>query len=177
MRPLKDVRLFFALWPDDEVRLRIAENLKHFNLDSKKVRLVANANLHMTLHFVGNTSFAEMRCLDRQAKLTRAESFNLTLDSSGSFRKPGVLWIGSHSSPGALYDLQGKLGQHLKACAYTPESRPYSPHLTVARKITEAPEAISIEPIAWRVDRFVLVKSISISGGVRYEVVESYALG
>jgi len=177
MRPLKDVRLFFALWPDEEIRLRIAKNLELFKLDSNKCRLVTNPNLHMTLHFVGNTSFAEMNCLGLKARLTRAESFNLSLDCSGYFKKPQVLWFGSQTVPQALYDLQRKLGQHLKTCAYTPESRPYSPHVTVARKIFEAPETVPIKPISWQVDRFVLVKSISISGGVRYEVIESYALG
>ena len=177
MRPLKDVRIFFALWPDDEVRHRIAENLKLFNLDSNESRLVTNTNLHMTLHFVGNTSFAEMNCLDLQARLTEAEPFNLTLDCSGYFKKPQVLWFGCDTIPQALYDLQRHLGQHLKICAYTPESRPYSPHVTVARKIFEAPEAVPIGPMNWQVDRFVLVKSISIFGGVRYEVVESYTLG
>ncbi|MCZ6723874.1 MAG: RNA 2',3'-cyclic phosphodiesterase, partial [Gammaproteobacteria bacterium] len=78
--------------------------------------------------------------------------------------------------PEALYDLQGKLGQHLKTCAYTPESRPYSPHVTVARKIFEAPDTVSLQPINWRVNRFVLINSISIPAGVRYEVVESYPL-
>ncbi|MBE9544404.1 MAG: RNA 2',3'-cyclic phosphodiesterase [Proteobacteria bacterium] len=177
MRPLKDVRIFFALWPDDEVRHRIAENLRLFNLDSNKSRLVTNANLHMTLHFVGNASFAEMNCLNLQARLTEAKPFSLTLDCSGYFKKPQVLWFGCHTMPEALYDLQRQLGEHLKVCAYTPESRPYSPHVTVARKIFETPETVPIKPISWQVDRFVLVKSISISGGVRYEVVESYALG
>ena len=177
MRSLKDVRIFFALWPDDEVRHQIAENLKLFNLDRNNGRFVTIANLHMTLHFVGNTSFAEMSCLDFQARLTEAKPFNLTLDCSGYFKKPQVLWFGCDTIPQALYDLHRHLGQHLKICAYTPESRPYSPHVTVARKIFEAPETVPIEPISWRVDRFVLVKSISISGGVRYEVVESYALG
>ena len=176
MRPLKDVRIFFALWPDDEVRLRIAKNLKLLKLDSNKSRPVTNPNLHMTLHFVGNTSIAEMNCLDRQAGLTRAESFELTLDYSGYFKKPQVLWFGSHTTPEALYDLQGELGQHLKTCAYTPESRPYSPHVTVARKIFEAPDTVSLQPISWRVNRFVLINSISIPAGVRYEVIESYPL-
>ena len=176
MRPLKDVRIFFALWPDDEVRFRIAENLKLLNLDSKFSRLVTGPNLHMTLHFVGNTSFDEMNCLDRQAKLARGESFELTLDCSGYFKKPQVLWIGSHATPPELHDLQNNLGQHLQTCGYTPESRPYSPHVTVARKVFEAPGAVSPEPISWQVNRFVLVNSISIPEGVRYEVVESYPL-
>jgi len=177
MRVLKDVRLFFALWPDEQVRSQITDNLQRFDLDKNQNRITGKDNLHMTLHFVGNTSFAEMNCLDQQAKLARVQSFDLVLDCSGYFNKPRVFWFGCHDAPRVLYDLPFKLGQYLDICAYSPESRPYSPHVTVARKIVGAPEEIKLEPVNWHVDRFVLVKSISITGGVRYEVVKSYALG
>lgn len=170
----KSVRLFFALWPDDEIRIQIAENLKRFKIDRNQSRLVTNSNLHLTLHFIGNTSLAEMKCLNRQAGQVNAEPFDLCIDCSGFFKKPKVLWFGCQTVPKTLYDLQKNLGELIARCAYTPESRPYSPHLTVARKINEAPGTLPIEPVRWQVDRFVLVESVSISGGVRYEVVESY---
>ena len=173
----KDIRLFFALWPDDEVRFQIAENLKRFNIDSPKSRLVTNNNLHLTLHFIGNTSIEEMKCLEVKARRVNAEPIELTLDYSGYFKKPKVLWFGCQVTPKALYDLQRNLGEQIARCAYTPEMRPYAPHVTVARKIIEQPGSILIEPVHWEVDRFVLVESISISGGVRYEVVESYLFG
>ena len=174
MRPLKDVRLFFALWPDGEVRSQIAANLDCFDLNRSKARVITSSNLHLTLHFIGNTSIAEMKYLDRRARQVNAEPFDLTLDCSGYFKKSKVFWFACHAAPKALYELQGNLGQQLTQCAYTPETRPYSPHVTVARKINEEPGSIAIEPVHWRVDRFVLVESISIEGGVRYEVVESY---
>ena len=176
MRDKKDVRIFFALWPDDELRIQIAANLDRIDIDRDKCRRVANNNLHLTLHFVGNTSIAEMKCLDRQAREFDAESFDLTLDCSGYFKKPKVLWIGCQAAPEALYTLHGKLGEQISQCAYTPETRPYSPHMTVARKFSEVPGSIPFEPVLWQLNRFVLVKSISVPGGVRYEVVESYPL-
>ncbi len=176
MREKKDVRIFFALWPDEGLRIKIVENLNRIDLDRDKCRRVANSNLHLTLHFVGNTSIAEMECLDRQAREFDADPFELTLDSSGFFKKPKVLWIGCQAAPQALFDLQGNLGEQISQCAYTPETRPYSPHMTVARKIIGAPGSIPFGPVLWRVNRFVLVESTSGPGGVRYEVVESYPL-
>ena len=170
----KNVRLFFALWPNDEVRFRIAENLNLFKIDRNQSRLVTNSNLHLTLHFIGNTSIAEMKCLDRQARQVNAEPFDLCVDCSGYFKKPKILWFGCQSVPKALYDLHRNLGELIDQCTYTPEKRPYSPHVTVARKINGEPGSILIDPVHWQVDRFVLVESISVSGGVRYEVVESY---
>jgi 2'-5' RNA ligase len=176
MRESKDVRLFFALWPDDEVRVQIAANLDRINIDRNKCRLLANSNLHLTLHFVGNTSFAAMKCLDRQASEFDAEPFDLTLDCSGHFKKPKVLWIGCQTVPQALYTLHRNLGEKISQCAYTPETRPYSPHMTVARKCKEVPGSIPFEPVHWQVNRFVLVESKSVSGAVSYGVVESYPL-
>jgi 2'-5' RNA ligase len=175
MRQVKDVRLFFALWPDDDVRFQISENLNRFKLDRGKSRPVTNSNLHLTLHFVGNTSLEEMKCLDRQARLVNAAAFDLTLDCPGYFQKPKVFWFGCQQTPSSLYNLHQNLGRNISNCEFTPETRPYSPHLTVARKIYRAPESVALEPVHWRVERFVMVESISISGGVRYEVVESYS--
>jgi 2'-5' RNA ligase len=176
MREKKDVRLFFALWPDDEVRAQIVAILNQINLDRVKCRLVKNSNLHLTLHFIGNTSIAEMKCLDLHARGFDAESFEFTLDCSGYFKKPKVFWIGCQAVPQALFDLHRNLAEQISQCAYKPETRPYSPHMTVARKFTEVPGSIPFEPVLWQVDRFVLVKSVSVPGGVRYEVAESYSL-
>ena len=176
MRPVEDVRLFFALWPDDDVRFQIVENLRRFELDRNKSRPVTPGNLHLTLHFVGNVSIAEMKCLDRQARQVKAEKFDLSLDYSGYFKKPKVLWLACRTVPRALIDLQQNLGRQIAECEYTPEERPYSPHLTVARKIYQAPEPVAVAAIHWQVDRFVMVESISDFAGVRYEVVKSYSL-
>jgi len=174
MRDKKDVRLFFALWPDDEVRAQIASILSQINLDHDKCRLVKNSNLHLTLHFIGNTSIAEMKCLDLHARGFEAEPFEFRLDCLGYFKKPKVFWIGCQAVPQALYELHGNLAEQISQCAYKPETRPYSPHITVARKITRTPGSTPFKPVLWQLDRFVLVESVSVPGGVRYKVVESY---
>lgn len=172
----REVRLFFALWPDDEVRFQISENLNRINIDCNRSRLVTNSNLHITLHFVGNTPIDQMDFLDRQARQCKGEIFDLTLDCSGYFKKPKVFWFGSQRVPRSLSDLHRNLGEKISECEYTPETRPYSPHVTVARKIYQAPEPVALEPVHWQVDRFVMVESVSVPGGVRYEVVKSYPL-
>jgi 2'-5' RNA ligase len=172
----KITRLFFALWPDDEVRAQIAKNLNRINFDHNKNRLVTNSNLHITLHFVGNTPIDQMGCLDRQARQCKGEPFDLTLDCSGYFKKPKVFWFGPQRVPRSLSDLHRNLGDMISECEYTPETRPYSPHVTVVRKIYQAPEPVALEPVHWQVDRFVMVESVSVPRGVRYEVVKSYPL-
>ncbi len=174
--PAWAVRLFFALWPDQAVRRQIASNLERQDIDFNRCRLVSSSNLHMTLHFIGNTSLEEMACLDRQARAVVAEPFDLTIDYSGYFKRPKLMWFSCRQVPQMLYDLHRKLGRQISQCAFVPEKRDYAPHITAVRKINAEPPVVQFEPVPWRVDRFVLIESVSIPGGVRYQVVQSYPL-
>ena len=172
MRERKDIRLFFALWPDNNVREEISGCLKAF--PSNSGRLVPKYNWHMTLHFVGNTTFDEKSCLDRQARKVCTKPFELTLDQTGFFKRPKVFWLGCSHVPKVLFDLQENLGKEISCCDYQPETRPYFPHLSVARKVMQPPEVSQMAVINWQVDRFVLIESVSESAGVRYQVLEEY---
>ena len=174
MRENKDLRLFFALWPDERVREQIAACLCSFTAESG--RIVPDYNWHMTLHFIGNTTFHEKSCLHRQARKLRAEPFDLFIDQTGFFRKPNVFWLGCDNPPKALFDLQKDLGKQISHCEYNPENRAYSPHITVARKVTAKPALGLNAKIPWHVDKFVLIESVSEPGGVRYRVLEEYLL-
>lgn len=174
MRKKKDLRLFFALWPGEGVREKIAQSIEKIPAGSG--RLVPPHNWHMTLHFIGNTTFAEKDCLHRQARKVRTRPFELSLDQMGFFKKSKVFWLGISETPNALIDLQKNLGREISHCDYQPEIRPYSPHITVLRKTGRAPELKPVQPFVWKVDKFVLIESISGSNGVHYEVLENYRL-
>lgn len=175
MRETKVIRLFFALWPDENVRQEISNFLKLFPVNNG--RIVPRYNWHMTLHFIGNTTFAEKDCLDRQARMADATPFNLCIDRAGYFKKPKVFWLGCQHPPDALFDLHKSLGSLISECEYQPETRPYSPHITLVRKVPEKPEITPLHSIDWHVDRFVLIESVVEPKGVRYQVLEEYLLG
>lgn len=174
VRERRDIRLFFALWPNENVREQIAAALKTFSI--KAGRRVPRSNWHMTLHFIGNTSFEEKDCLHDKAGEVRAQPFQLLVDRAGYFKKPKILWLGCQQPAKALFDLQGELGARISHCEYQPETRPYSPHITVLRKVYERPQAQPFQPVPWRVDRFVLIESVTESDGIRYRVLEEYPL-
>ena len=50
-------RLFFALWPDDATRARLAQAARQWSH-----RPVADDKLHMTLHFLGACSTEQQAC-------------------------------------------------------------------------------------------------------------------
>jgi 2'-5' RNA ligase len=175
VRDNKDLRIFFALWPDTLLREQLNNASKSIPVE-RPARRVPDTNLHLTLHFIGNVYRDQLVCMQQQARLVDAKGFELDIDFRGHFRKPRVAWLGCNAIPDALRDLQQQLGQRLRHCDFQAELRRYHPHVTVARKIKSIPEHGDFEPIRWRVEKFSLIESRSDRSGVEYRVIESYKL-
>ena len=175
MREPRDLRLFFALWPDDRVR-RALQQAAQTIARPDGARYVPAANLHLTLHFIGNVDRRELPCLKRQARKVRSHGFEVVIDDSGCFSKPKVGWLGCEDIPPALGHLHRELGSRLGECGFEPEKRPFRPHVTVLRKYREAPPQPAFASIHWPVTDFSLVESRSVKNGVQYRVLESYPL-
>ncbi|HFC54230.1 MAG TPA: RNA 2',3'-cyclic phosphodiesterase [Gammaproteobacteria bacterium] len=170
-------RLFFALWPDDELRLRLAELLESGEFRNAAGRAVAVENLHITLRYLGVISPAQQACAERVAAAIRAEGFSITLNRVGYWAGPRVAWLGAGEIPAPLQKLVAELESGLQGCGLPPETRPYRPHLTILRRARSDGLPRHIEPLPWQVEGFVLVRSVTVQGGVRYEVVRRWELG
>ena len=175
MREKKDIRIFFALWPNDALRDSLHRASKTIPVE-RPARRVPQYNLHLTLHFIGNVYFDQMTCLQQQARLLKAAAFELNIDCQGYFKKPRVAWLGCSEMPTAMRELHQKLGQRLQLCDYRPEARHYNPHVTMARKIDRIPELVSFESIPWAVENFALIEVRQVDDGVEYRVIETYPL-
>ena len=175
MREKKDIRIFFALWPDNALRESLHLASKTIPI-KRPARRVPRYNLHLTLHFVGNVYFDQLACLREQAGQVKAKAFELSIDCQGVFKKSRVAWLGCRETPTALLELHQQLGQRLQLCDYRPEARNYNPHVTMARKIGHIPEQKGFEPITWKANQFCLIEVQQIDDGVQYRVIETYPL-
>lgn len=175
MREKKDIRVFFALWPNDALRDSLHDASKTIPV-KRPARRVPQYNLHLTLHFIGNVYFDQMDCLQQQARLVKAAAFEFKIDCQGHFKKPRVAWLGCSETPAVLNELHQQLGQRLQLCDYRPETRHYNPHVTMARKIDRIPELENFESIPWAVENFALIEIRQIDDGVQYRVIETYPL-
>jgi 2'-5' RNA ligase len=70
--------------------------------------------------------------------------------------------------------LHRNLGAALAACDFDADQRPYSPHVSLLRKVRKTVVDHQAFSINWHVDRFVLLESISSAEGVNYRVIEEY---
>jgi 2'-5' RNA ligase len=158
-------RLFFALWPDAVVRESLAAISKQ---RLRKAKRVPPANLHLTLAFPGSVTRPVQLCLETGAGRIVAPPFELLVDHAGHWPRPRISWIGPTRIPAGLWSLVTALRQVLEECGLNPESRPYQPHITLARKANPGTVAGEFEPIPWSIRNFSLVESVTDPAGAKY---------
>jgi 2'-5' RNA ligase len=167
-------RLFFALWPDDAVRTALDEAGK--SLLGKRVKRVPAANLHLTLAFAGSVTASVRHCLEAAAAGIQVAPFELCFDHCGHWPRPRIAWIGPTQVPPALWSLVGGLRTVFESCGLHVETRPYQPHVTLARKVGSLANDTTITAVPWSIRSFSLVESVTDPRGVRYQRLVSWTL-
>ena len=158
-------RLFFALWPDDGLRRRIADattRLQHGH--DPGGRRIGQHRYHLTLQFLGDHAALPPMLVEQAssaAASVRVPPFGLTLDRAGSFRNRAIpWWLGCEAVPEGLLRLWDELGLALaKAGVRVQSGKALVPHVTVVRDARRPLPPTPIDPLDWQVDSFVLVHS------------------
>lgn len=163
-------RLFFALWPDEALRARLAAHRP------TQGRPVPVANLHVTLLFLGTVGAAARSALEQGAAEIHAPAFELVLDRCGHWARAGICWLGASQVPDALQSLHEALRALAQGLEIPLEHRRYAPHVTLARRAPRHPVQ-AIAPIAWPVRDFVLVRSRTGGDSSTYEVLRRWPSG
>jgi len=171
--PVPTLRLFFALWPDAATRTIIGEVARQVAAESHG-RAVASDNIHLTLAFLGTQPVASVPELRSLAAAIRKQPCVLKLDEIGCFRKTGIAWLGASSPPANVVSLQAELVRRLAATGIPPDARPFSPHLTLARRASIVVRRRLIEPVSWNMDSFALVASQLGSEAPRYRLLDEW---
>ncbi len=171
-------RLFFALWPDPDLNSRLVEVTRDARRELGKAgaRVVDTANVHITLAFLGNVPDEQYQCVANFAGRVEARSFDMLLDRWGFFRRAQVFYLTPAAIPGELERLVGRLWDVAESCGLKPDSRPYQPHLTLARKVTARLDLPAPEGVLWTPTDFVLVSSETRSSGAVYRVLKRWPL-
>src|SRR5216683_1634177 len=130
------MRLFFAVELPHEVHLALG---RLRSVEDSDYRWTDPSLLHVTLAFLGEQPEERLEALQGiGAAAARASSpGHLTLGHAGSFgsrKAPRVLWVGLDGDLAALDALQSHLDTRLRAASFTLEDRPFSPHITLARR-------------------------------------------
>ncbi|BBA34601.1 putative 2'-5' RNA ligase [Methylocaldum marinum] len=168
---IKTLRLFFALWPDEEMRASLARLVDALK-QTATGKWVKPENLHITLVFLGAVNEDRIASVNEVAEGIVAQPFELRLDRIEFWKKSGIICLSPTCTPVTLQNLANALTAELKRTGFVTENRPYRAHLTVARK--GSPGVLSSrcldDPICWSVRSFSLVESRTSRMGSLYQV-------
>ncbi|SDB17287.1 2'-5' RNA ligase [Desulfonatronum thiosulfatophilum] len=144
-------------------------------------------NWHLTLKFLGEVSSEKLESLVGLFQTPLGESFTLQGQGGGFFpdrRRPRVLWVGVGQGMKAVQDLAAEIDRRCATLGFAPESRPFQPHLTVARirQALDDPWANLLSELrraSWpeiRMERIVLWQSRLTPAGPCYQRLAEFEL-
>jgi 2'-5' RNA ligase len=174
-RPQAD-RLFYALWPDEALRQRLLSRLPPLTAGID-VRPQRPDQWHVTLEFLGQVPRERQPLLAAVAAAASVVApFAVRFDRLEFWRRPGVLCLASTYVPPPLLQLVAALRDGLAAGGFATEARGFRPHVTLARKVRRAPDAVLADPVDWPAAGFALVRSVTDPAGSRYEPLARWNL-
>ncbi|UCF20594.1 MAG: RNA 2',3'-cyclic phosphodiesterase [Gemmatimonadota bacterium] len=179
------MRVFVAINPSTEERVRLNEASRSLREAGFPVRWVPPENVHLTLKFLGEVpegGRAELvAAVDRA--VAGVAAFRLRVQGVGAFptlRRPNVVWVGIESSA-PLKGLQSRLEDELWALGFPKETRAFHPHFTVgrSRRGVSAKEFDGLDSLARQIeyeDVFLVaavevMRSRLLPGGAVYDVI------
>lgn len=163
-------RLFIALWPDGAVRHDLAAWRDGWRWP-RPATPVRTERLHMTLHFIGDVEGERMPELADSLQLP-FEGFPLKFERADLWPH-GVAVLEPEAVPAPLAELHAELANVLERLALPVDTRPFRPHVTLARRAAGASPPSSGPAIVWKIDRYALMASTLGPGG-GYTTVREY---
>lgn len=132
------IRAFLAIDFDDNIKqyLSEAQDMLRPLFTDYRVNWVRPEQMHLTLRFLGDITPEQVTELTEACVFIRSyKPFQLELTGPGCFpsrENPRVVWIGCQC-PDELFLLQEKIERTARAFGLEPETKLFSPHLTLGR--------------------------------------------
>lgn len=185
------MRLFVAVSPPEEARADLAAALSRAPELFAGVRPVRREQWHLTLAFLDEVPDERLHTVWSALEHAAATvgPLRLRITGAGSFgHERAVVWAGLAGDTDGLRRLADVLRDKLRACAVPVDTRPYRPHLTLARGVDlrREPAVAALAELRshagpwWTVRQMNLVRS-RLGGGpggsARHDVLGGFDLG
>jgi len=136
------MRLFIAVDLPESLRSLLRPLTEGMWRGAKAVPL---EQLHLTLRFLGELPEPDLPQWRDCLSALSSDPFSLSLSGVGVFPNPQrarILWVGLQSGP-ELFALQNQVEAAAQGLGLPPETKPFSPHLTLARLKFPAPREVA----------------------------------
>jgi 2'-5' RNA ligase len=174
-------RLFLALVLPDEIKQKL-NNWRALHLETIELPPVPVENYHVTLAYIGTVNADREKMLIERLGEIKADSFPLLINKTDYWPTPKVLHLIPTMTPPRLLDLQRKVNKAIEHIGLPIETRPYRPHLTLYRKISQErfeqleEDGLPEPHVDIAVEQFAIYESISDRDGVHYEKMDAFDL-
>lgn len=175
------MRLFIGIPMAEAVVQELASVRAQLERPGDGLRWSAPESWHITLQFLGNTASEQLHCIAPRLRAIASPLVPVKLEGLGFFDRAGIFFASVQVSP-ELFALQQQVVAATTPCGFVAETRPYHPHITLARNrgqsdgVRRLKAAILPEPRfpAFAAREFLLYESFPNSTGSRYEVRERF---
>jgi 2'-5' RNA ligase len=169
------VRLFYAVMPTGAAVAASSAAGRALPV-TRGARLVPAVNHHLTVAFVGSVPASRLGDLRAIGRRQPVAGFPLRFDAYEYWPKPEVIVAAARVIPSELTRLWEQLHRDLAANGFAIDPKRLRPHVTLARKVTQAPVLQALSPFDWPVDQFSLVRSDTRGVESVYTVVDTWPL-
>ena len=135
------MRIFVALDIKEEIRKRLRHFVEEMHGFAPDARWVSPESLHVTLKFIGEKTDVIVKQIEEVLGSIEAEPFQVRFYGVGFFptvKAARVFWAGIKAEP-SLEQLAKSIESKLAGVGIAKEERAFSPHLTLARSGSGAP--------------------------------------
>lgn len=166
------MRLFIAINFDAPTAERMLA-VQHRLLQLGRGDFSRPENLHLTLAFLGEVAPERLSDVRSAMDETPVPSLTLCFDHAGRFKRSDgdIWWLGLAENP-ALARLHTSLSLRLADRGFQPEARPFSPHITLARRFRAPiqPDLDSLPgiPLHTKAEAITLMRSHRVSRVLTY---------
>jgi len=181
-RPLANLRLFVAVYPPRELSAKLLAALQSHDLPEH--RLITPEQVHVTLHFIGDTPTKKLDSTIESVERATAgiRAFDITVQGLITLGPRGLVRLiaAETDRPPELLEIQRRLVTRLARSPRRDASDRFRPHLTLCR-LKKPTRGIELEnPLdskSFVVDKVALMKSTLRSDGAQHHEIISCALG
>ncbi len=137
MRLNERIRSFISIdLTAKELLDRLAELQRQLSGSEADLKPIKPENIHFTLRFLGDVDPSTLEAVRRDMATVKFNTFNMNLRGVGVFpnlNRINVIWVGVSKGEDEVRMLSAKLESALKGTGLRPDTKGFTPHLTVAR--------------------------------------------
>jgi 2'-5' RNA ligase len=183
------IRTFICIEVPKSIKEQIGTLQQTAGGHDAKISWVKPSNIHLTLKFLGDVTATRIpavsSAVERAARLSR--TFEIEVGGAGCFpsaNRPRVIWVGLTAVPDGLVRLHALIEEELAGEGFAPDTRKFSPHLTIGRvrlpknapRVAEDLISTGFEPEIFQTTEVVVMRSDLNPSGSIYSPISTCRL-